>query len=151
SHHDWNSVAGRMEIDHLSRGFARLGNVAEVRSLTQPLGKPLPGPAPEPGTPGLLDQLLHAMPSNFLNTFVEEARRVALKHYVAKVPSPEPGRTPLYVTRLDVVLNSDPFDPASVETMRLVQTWLHTEMPRSPFVGKVAAAEVFGVMVNTSD
>ena len=36
---------GQLEIDHLSRGFAVLPNVAEVRSLTQPLGMPMPRPA----------------------------------------------------------------------------------------------------------
>src|SRR4029077_19421345 len=35
---DWTSREGVAQIDHLSRGFANLPNVAEVRSLTQPLG-----------------------------------------------------------------------------------------------------------------
>src|SRR5262249_10541727 len=39
---DWDSTEGRGQIDPLSRGLARLEGVAEVRSLTQPLGKPLP-------------------------------------------------------------------------------------------------------------
>src|SRR4029077_249524 len=38
SHVDWNSYEGRFEIDHLTRGFANLPNVAEVRSMTRPLG-----------------------------------------------------------------------------------------------------------------
>ena len=35
---DWGTPAGRNIVSHLSRGFALLPNVAEVRSLTQPLG-----------------------------------------------------------------------------------------------------------------
>src|SRR5207247_856352 len=37
SSQNWDGVSGHIEIDHLSRGFANLENVAEVRSLTQPL------------------------------------------------------------------------------------------------------------------
>src|SRR5262249_9731370 len=35
---DWSTREGRQLISHLSRGFHLLRNVAEVRSLTQPLG-----------------------------------------------------------------------------------------------------------------
>jgi RND superfamily putative drug exporter len=148
---DWNSAAGWVEIDHLSRSFARLENVAEVRSLTQPLGKPLPGSNPRPGAPGPLDQLLQIMPSDFLRSFLEEARSIARKHYVALVPAEGAGGPPQYVTRLDLILKSDPFDPAGVETMKLVRTWLRQELPRSNFLAKPVAAEVYGVMVNTHD
>src|SRR5262249_44737979 len=41
SHSDWDGREGRQVLSHLSRGFALLDNVAEVRSLTQPLGVPL--------------------------------------------------------------------------------------------------------------
>ena len=37
---DWSSREGILQIDHLSRGFGKLPNIAEVRSLTQPMGKP---------------------------------------------------------------------------------------------------------------
>jgi RND superfamily putative drug exporter len=148
---DWSDTAGRVQIDHLSRGFASLPNVAEVRSLTQPLGKPLPGSDPHPGSPGLVDQLLRILPSGFFQRFVAEARNLARKHYVAELPAAGDGGKPLYVTRLDVILNTDPFDPASVETMKLVQTWLNKELPRSALLSPVSAAEVFGVMVNTQD
>ena len=38
---DWDSQEGQSILTHLSQGFMRLDNVAEVRSLTQPLGAPL--------------------------------------------------------------------------------------------------------------
>ncbi|HEV3237120.1 MAG TPA: MMPL family transporter, partial [Gemmataceae bacterium] len=39
---DWNTSDGRKLIAHLTNGFSALENVAEVRSLTQPLGSSLP-------------------------------------------------------------------------------------------------------------
>src|SRR5262249_18445563 len=51
---DWDTPAGRDAIELLCNGFPHLGNVAEVRSLTQPLGRPLATPATNPA----LDRLL---------------------------------------------------------------------------------------------
>jgi RND superfamily putative drug exporter len=147
----WDSEAGRVEIDHLSRGFGRLENVAEVRSLTQPLGKRLAEPEPQPTGTNLLGQLLEQLPGNLLGGMVEEARRAALKHYVAELPPAGEGQGPRYVTRLDVILKTGPFDPASVATMGLVRTWLRDELPRTSFRAEGLQAEVFGVMVNTHD
>src|SRR5262249_52648453 len=52
---DWDGPEGRRVLDHLSRGFGYLDNVAEVRSLTQPLGTPLPelSRLPRPGQKGM--------------------------------------------------------------------------------------------------
>src|SRR5262249_1808564 len=47
----WDSTEGRAQIDQLSRGLARLPGVAEVRSLTQPLGKPLASMQSRPPAP----------------------------------------------------------------------------------------------------
>src|SRR5262249_25983206 len=44
---DCNTPDGKELIAHLCRGFASLPNVAEVRSLTQPLGTPIKAPPPE--------------------------------------------------------------------------------------------------------
>jgi RND superfamily putative drug exporter len=148
---DWDGTVGRIEIDHLCRGFARLDNVAEVRSLTQPLGKPLSDTGPTATGSNLLGQLLDALPSHLLGAVAAEARAIARKHYVAVVPAERPGQKPLQVTRLDIVLKSDPFDPASVATLRLIQTWLAKELPRTSFLGKDIQTEVSGVMVNTHD
>jgi RND superfamily putative drug exporter len=148
---DWDSTAGRVEIDHLCRGFAKLDNVAEVRSLTQPLGNPLAGAGLAGAGIGLLDQLQEWFPCQFLNAVAEEARGIARKHYVALVPPEAPGQKLRHVTRLDVVLKTDPFDPAGVATLRLIQTWLRQELPRTSFMSTDIEAEVIGVMVNTHD
>ncbi|MGI8757616.1 MAG: MMPL family transporter, partial [Acidimicrobiales bacterium] len=51
-----------------------------------------------------------------------------------------------YVTRLDVVLKSDPFDAASIQTLTEIETWLRTQSP-----GGVERAETYGVTVHSRD
>jgi RND superfamily putative drug exporter len=129
---DWTSTAGLAELDHLSQGFGRLPGVAEVRSLTQPLGKPLP--------------LLATTSCGFGGLF-PQARQAALAHYVGQ--SVSPGAT-VHVARIDLVLDSDPFDPASVATMRLVETWLREELPMQTVLSPLQA-ELYGVTPNSHD
>jgi RND superfamily putative drug exporter len=152
---DWESMEGRAEIDQLSRAFARLDNVAEVRSLTHPLGKCLPEPAPPKVSAGLLGKVLTTVQPG-INRVLEQAKRSARAYYVAKVPAPLlsiPGSgAPLrYTTRLDVVLKSDPFDSASAATLEQIQTWLREELPRSTLLQDQVQAECFGVTANARD
>ncbi|MCI0463826.1 MAG: MMPL family transporter [Gemmataceae bacterium] len=141
---DWNTPVGRNLVSHLSRGFAHLENVAEVRSLTQPLGQPLPevGVATRStaGSGGFLQTLQRKVVSSALgqvNSF-----------YLATLPGVD---RPRFVTRLDVVLRSDPFDDASLVTLDLIQTWLERELPRSaPLLGEVEAA-CYSVTVSARD
>src|SRR5205823_12657274 len=67
---DWTSPTDQEEIDHLSRCFAGMPGVAEVRSLTQPLGKPVPG-------------LLASRRGARATDMFAQARLAALTHYVA--------------------------------------------------------------------
>jgi RND superfamily putative drug exporter len=139
---DWDAPAGRALVQHLSRGFALLDNVAEVRSLTQPLGRPLPE-LPKAG-PSLLGNLLHwsGAGAGFINPL-----KAARDHYLA-TRADGPGR---YVTRLDVVLKSDPFTPESAATLEAVETWLSDFLPpRTQATGPVRA-ECYGVTVQTRD
>jgi RND superfamily putative drug exporter len=139
---DWDSPAGRALVQHLSRGFALLDNVAEVRSLTQPLGQPLPE-LPKSG-PALLGNLLHwsGTGGGFINPL-----KAAKEHYLATRPA-GPGRS---VTRLDVVLKTDPFAPESAATLETVETWLRDFLPpRTQATGPVQA-ECYGVTVQTRD
>jgi RND superfamily putative drug exporter len=143
---DWNSHEGRTQLEHLSRGFAHLDNVAEVRSLTQPLGKPLPEPTvPEP--PGVFGRLWQAV-QPAVNRTLEKARAAAHAHYVAAVSTPAGSR---FVTRMEVVLKSDPFDPASLATLKQIQIWLREELPRAPLLAGPLEAECYGVTVNAQD
>src|SRR5262245_40060921 len=135
---DWDSDAGQQQIDHLSRGFASLPNVAEVRSLTQPLGMPVIDLTPDPERDCLVTQLL-----TWIEPFVQEFRAAvhtqAMERYVAAAAD---GRS---VTRLDIVLASDPFEPESAATLRLIQTWLNVELPRYNLIGATMQAECYGI------
>ncbi len=146
---DWDSTEGRAQIDHLSRGFAALDGVAEVRSLTQPLGKPLSILLQHRPVMGGIGNFLGKGSSGGLFGMMDQARRVACAHYVAALPA-EGGEPACYVTRLDVVPRTDPFDAASAATLRLIQTWLEEELPRSALVAGTSA-EVYGVTVNAYD
>jgi RND superfamily putative drug exporter len=144
----WDSAAGRAVIGHLSRGFAMLPNVAEVRSLTQPLGSPLEVAAlSEPNSKGLLNGILKSF-RHELNGMLQQATQAARDFYVAAAPT-VPGNE--FVTRLDVVLKSDPFDTASVQTVDLIRTWLRENMPRSVRQLGPVRAECYGVTVNARD
>jgi RND superfamily putative drug exporter len=152
---DWNSPAGRQLIQHLSQGFARLENVAEVRSLTQPLGTGALDEQQSASTQrqggkekGLLGAVLKAFPAPTALTR-ELAQQLARKFYVADLP-PDEGKV-RHVTRLDVVLRSDPFDVQSQETMEVIQAWLRCELPHSPLLTEPVQAECYGVTVNARD
>jgi len=124
SDRDWESDDGRALVRSLSQGFTRLGNVAEVRSLTQPLGQP---------------------PDAMLKLLKADQSPVARKHYLATLPDGERR----FVTRLDVVLKSDPFAPESQQTLAMIDHWLTTILPER--TGPGVKAELSGVTVHTRD
>src|SRR5260370_3788017 len=173
---DWKTPDGKELLGHLCRGFANLPNVAEVRSLTQPIGAPIKASPPEISGNSLLSGLLKTVRRN-IDDALEQANRAAREFYCATLPpekdrqrdketrrkgehapdstvswqlgqsysnprnpglpaSPSPGlpvsssRGPRFVTRLDVVLGSDPFDQASTETLKLIPLWLSHDRPR---------------------
>ncbi len=149
---DWESRAGQAVLGHLSRGLAKLENVAEVRSLTQPLGEPLAPPLapPEPRVQNLRGDLFKAVWRNVAQSLCDGAQRSAREFYLTKLPPADGGR-PRHVTRLDVVLKTDPFDARSLPTLDLVQTWLREELPRSAGPLGAVRAECYGVTVNARD
>src|SRR5262249_47856473 len=124
---DWVLPEGRRTIDKLSRGFAYLGNIVEVRSLTQPLGKPLPELPRDTETKpkNALASLLQGA-QNGLNSLMAAPLKKAKAHYVAKIDTPN---GPQYVTRLDVVPATDPFDAATVNTLEQIEAWLKHQKP----------------------
>jgi RND superfamily putative drug exporter len=135
---DWDSRHGRELIDHLSRGFARLDNVAEVRSLTQPLGQPLPPVAQNQLLGGLL-----RLAGPAADPFAQ-----ARNYYLARYP--DDGRM-RHVARLDVVFQSDPFAPESADSLETIETWLTDYLPHRTRGMGVVRAECYGVPVHTRD
>lgn len=130
SDRNWKTPAGREVIGYLSRGFAQLVNVAEVRSLTQPLGEPLEAKS------GL---------SSMLQSAVQTA---ATRHYLSQHADGEESH---FTTRLDIVLRTDPFEAASAETLAVIETWLSDYLPaRSAAFGPLQA-ECYGMTVHARD
>jgi RND superfamily putative drug exporter len=148
---DWNTPEGRELIAHLSRGFGHLPNVAEVRSLTQPLGTPLKPVPPEIQGKSLLSGFLKTVRKN-IDDAMEQAQLAARQFYVAPLPEGSDGsRGPRFVTRLDVVFQSDPFGVASKDTLELIQIWLRDFLPRSVGALGGVRAECYGVTVSSQD
>lgn len=141
---DWDSDVGQRQIDHLSRGFASLPNVAEVRSLTQPLGMPLIDLTPDPERDCLVTRLLM-----LVQPLVEDFRKAI--HAQAKDYYVSAGSDNRSVTRLDIVLKSDPFEPESAATLKLIRTWLTIELPRFNLLEKKIQAECYGITACAQD
>jgi RND superfamily putative drug exporter len=151
---DWDSPQGRDLIAHLSQGFSGLDNVAEVRSLTQPLGTPWKEPAGRPAAApagSLLGSLLRTVQRQ-ADGVRDQIGHTVHDTYIGTVP-PEatPEGKPRSVTRLDVVLRSDPFAPESVATLDLIQLWLRQQLPRSAAPLGGIQAECYGVTVGARD
>jgi RND superfamily putative drug exporter len=147
SANDWDNRAGREVVAHLSRAFSYLPNVAEVRSLTQPLGEHLPFSDASIGNTGALGGILRSFQQQ-IDAAKAQANKAARDFYVARLTEENQTR---HVTRVDVVFHSDPFDAASIRTMELIQAWLREEMP--PVVRHLpeVQAECYGVTVSTND
>lgn len=153
---DWESEEGRELIELLSQGFALLPNVAEVRSLTQPLGHPEETPPPPPVTqvvhkPSFLrfDQMFTALTQK-VDTAVQGLTQEAIQsHYLATLDDEPDGMC--HVARIDVVMHSNPFDNQSVETLDLLETWTEQLLPARAEQFATVRAEVFGVTVHGRD
>jgi RND superfamily putative drug exporter len=74
---------------------------------------------------------------------IDEARG----RYVSKIEVPDDAGNPqtIYVTKLDVILKTDPFEPASAETLKLLQAWLRVDLPHYNLLGENIGAECYGI------
>jgi RND superfamily putative drug exporter len=156
---DWESPRGRAILAHLSQGFGYLDNVAEVRSLTQPLGNPV-SPLSALSRPFAKDEgnerraenewRIATMWRGVMKGMTDQISRAASDFYVARLPRTKAEGPPRFVTRLDIVPHSDPFDPDSMQTLELIQLWLREALPNYPGAEQVRA-ECHGVTVNARD
>ncbi len=130
---DFTSKEGREAIAALSRKIAALPGVAEVRSLTRPLGKPdqyapVSTPqeetAPKPATGGLLGAMgLNRIGRNLQQT-IEQAKQRAIQagivdHYVSTAARDEADRN--HITRIDVIFDASPFSEESLDDLEAVR------------------------------
>lgn len=149
---DWTSPLGQREIERLSRGFATVDGVAEVRSLVQPLGFPWLEVHPQPGGKGVVHQLL-TLVQPYLRSWHEGSIDEARSHFVSKIETvgDSGNKETMFVTRIDVILKTDPFDPASVETLKMLQTWLDVDLPNYNLLGETLHAECYGITACGND
>lgn len=125
---NFRSEQGRAAIDAVSRTLMALPNVAEVRSVSQPLGKPADPKA------GLQQRLLDMT-----------ARPLADPRYVS-VAAADP-RDADHITRIDVVFQSDPFSDEGMTTLdRLRETVADAAKPG----GALAGATTIGTAGSTA-
>ena len=119
---DFRSPRGRAAIAEVSRRLEAVDLVAEVRSLTQPVGKPMAAQADR----GLFGRLA--------DPFVQAA---AESRYVSVKPT-DPADTN-HITRFDIVFKTDPFSEVSLEALtRAYQAILDAAAPGQPLEGTPA-------------
>jgi RND superfamily putative drug exporter len=147
---DWAGREGQAVLRHLSQGILHLQNIAEVRSFTQPLGQPLDDAPPPPINPKQNGGLFGSLIKNVQSVISDQVKNGGREVYLAR-PAVGPGEAPRYVTRLDVILRSDPFDPKSNDTLDLIELWMHQDLPRSAQGMKAVRAETYGVTVGARD
>jgi putative drug exporter of the RND superfamily len=116
---DFQSPAGRDAVQETSRRLMSIPVVAEVRSLTQPLGKP---PVPDKD-------------KTFLQRLADQAMRAAVdSRYVSTNPLNKADLN--HITRFDIVFRSDPFAPSSLESLEDVREVLNAATrPGEPLHG----------------
>lgn len=124
---DWTTPQGKKLIADLTQGLSQFPNVAEVRSLTQPLGADAPAGGLLAAVPHVADVLMAPM---------------AQQHYIARLPEGN-------VARFDVVLRTEPFAPQSVGTLHVVQRYLQEQLPEKGL--KDARTVYYGITPLTHD
>ena len=124
---DFRSEAGRQVVGRLSQTLAALPNIAEVRSLTRPLGKPGQYVAPEPESAGANTSGTKATEpassngGGILSGFTLDAARQQiirskiLSQYVSTQAEKEADRG--HITRLDLVFSVSPFSDNGLKTL----------------------------------
>jgi RND superfamily putative drug exporter len=81
----------------------------------------------------------------------DQIDRSARPFYVASIIGDD--SRPRFVTRLDVILKTDPFAPESIATLNVLETWLRTDLPRSCANADLTSVrgECYGVTANSRD
>ncbi len=146
----WDTPEGRRIVEHLTLGFGTLENVAEVRSLTHPLGRPVTPAAPPQGDPKkpIRKSLFEAFGKNIADAFNEGVERATKGVYLSAVQTPAGTR---HVTRLDVVLKTEPFDPRSGDTLMILQEWVGEGLPVLGEKFGTIRGETYGITVGSRD
>jgi putative drug exporter of the RND superfamily len=106
---DFRSPQGRAAVEEISRRLAAIGGVAEVRSLTRPVGKS------EASATGV--SLFERLADRLVRTAAES-------QYVAIRPRRVADAN--HITRLEIVFSTDPFSETSLQTLQEVRATLRS-------------------------
>jgi RND superfamily putative drug exporter len=131
----WNSTEGRTRIAELSRELRQLPVVAEVRSLTQPLGVPRSVRSGEANRPADETALFSRLAAPLIDKVIQP-------YYLA--PHPDGN-----VTRLDVILRTEPFCKESVAAMHVIRARLDQVLARQETTAPRYA--LYGITPMTAD
>jgi RND superfamily putative drug exporter len=131
---NFRQQAGRDAMDAVSRRVAAVPNVAEVRSVSQPLGKPGVPAAKKSFLERQLDQIMDA---------------AVVSRYVGVKPVNRADQN--HVTRIDVVFQADPFSDTSLQALENVLTAVRGSTLRGEPLEGATAVGVTGPTASVSD
>jgi RND superfamily putative drug exporter len=104
---DFRAPPGRAAIEEISRQLAAIGSVAEVRSMTRPVGKP--------------EEL--STGKNLFERLADQAVRIAAEsRYVST--KPRRAADVNHIARLEIVFKTDPFSESSLAALEEVRAML---------------------------
>lgn len=148
----FDSPKGMEVIEHLCKGFLKLEHVAEIRALTRPLGQPVGDARPKPPAANTTtaSSFLAAGFANIQNGVDQQIRKMAVQQYTAVIEG-EGDAPKRHVTRLDVILDTDPFDPRSLPVLGQIQAWLKNELPNDTAFFAPIRGETYGITVGADD
>ena len=138
---DFLTDAGRKDVAQLTATLEKLPDVAEVRSLTQPLGPgrdPIP-PKPKPPT-GFLNRLAARAQEAAWNIQVRAIRSGIDAKYVSINPSKPEDRN--HITRLTVVFKTNPFSEESIESLERIRGILANRYSGGVIEGRKASSNI---------
>jgi RND superfamily putative drug exporter len=131
---NFRQESGRDAMDSVSRQIAAVPNIAEVRSISQPLGRP--------AKPASQKSLLERQFEGIMRAPVD-ARYVSMKPLVKSDQD--------HITRLDVVFKTDPFSAQSLESLEAVYATVKAAAgPDGPLAG-ARAIGLTGPTANVGD
>jgi len=130
----FRSEEGRAKIGEISRHLVQIPNVAEVRSIYQPLGTP---PVPD-------DQ------KNLVERYMERAIRPAVDaRYVSMKPVEKSDEN--HITKIDVVFKSDPFSDQSLHALEVVLEDVRKETQAGGILEGASGVGLTGASAAVSD
>lgn len=135
---DFRETAGRDAMDALSRRLAAVPNVAEIRSVSQPLGKP--------SAPGAETNLVGRMLQQpWMKKATDAFRSAVISRYVSLNPAAAADKG--HITRVDVIFKTDPFSDSSLQSLsNVLNTVRDAAKPGQPLAG----AGIYGVTGSTA-